>query len=591
LDPNNPAVSDLRSAVVTLPEGVRTSASVADGLQGCTLAQVGLGSETDSSCPAASKIGTVSIDTPLLETPLAGSIYLATPHVNPFGSLLAIYVVARGSGVVVKLAGKVSPDPVSGRLTTTFEDQPQLPFSRLHLAFKDGPRAPLSVPSRCGTYVMHAVLTGWNGKTLTSDSPFTVSGDGRGARCAGPVFAPGFSAGSTSVRAGGHTSLLVRVTRGDTDQDLVGLKVNAPKGLTGKIAGVPLCAPGPAAAGTCPAGSRIGSVLTGSGAGPDPFYLPGKVFLTGPYKGAPFGLSIVVPAIAGPFDLGVVVVRAQVQVDRHTAQLHVVSDPLPRILQGIPLQIKDVRVTVDRSGFMLNPTDCTPRHTSAVITSTQGLIAHRRQRFQVAGCARLPLAPKLTITVGGKGHDSRGATTPLTTTLTQTPGQTNLRSVSVKLPGILNARLPVVNNACTQTRYDSGHCEQARAGSAVAITPLLSKPLRGGVYFVKDPTKPAGALPNLVVALRGQIAFDLIGHITLPDNQLVTTFNAVPDTPITSFRLSLVSGSHGPLGTLTNLCSTRAHHATARVAMHGQNGLTIHRNQTLTIRGCPTRRH
>jgi uncharacterized repeat protein (TIGR01451 family) len=578
--------SDLRKAVVTLPAGLRTSASAAYHLEGCSEGQIALHSDVAPTCPGASQIGTVSVVTPLLDVPLTGSVYLASPHENPFGSLLAIYLSAEGSGARVKLAGEIRPDPRTGQLTTVFDNQPQLPFSKLHLAFFGGPRAPLSVPAGCGIYTSTAVLTGWSGKTVSSTSTFRVSGDGHGGPC-GPVFAPKISAGTTNVHAGRTTSLAVRLTRADSDQDFSYVRVDTPRGVTGKIAGVPLCPDANATLGTCPAASRIGTVLTGAGAGPDPFYLPGKVFFTGPYRGAPFGLSIVVRAIAGPFDLGTVVVRSQVRVDRHTAQLHVIADPLPQILQGIPLGIKDIRIAVNRPHFMINPTSCTQKRVKATFVSAKGTIAHATDRFQVGGCAKLPLHPKLSLTVGGKGQDRRGNSTSLTATLTQTPGQANLRSVFVSLPATLNARLGVVQAACTQAQYLAGNCENARAGSALAITPLLDQPLRGSVYFVKDPKKRNGALPNLVVALRGQVSFDLIGHITLPGNtQLATDFNAIPDVPITTFRLSLLNGTHGPLGTLANLCSPRARKATATIAMRGQNGTLIQRHQHLHVRGC-----
>ena len=589
-DPDAIATGDLKSASVTLPRGLRTSASIAGGLQGCSSAQIGLHSETDATCPGQSKIGTVTIDTPLLDDPLEGSIYLATPFDNPSKTLLGIYVVARGPGVIIKLAGGISPDPKTGQITTTFDSNPQLPFSKLHLAFKGGPRAPLSVPRTCGTHKTHAVMTSWSGKTVTSDSEFTVTGDGYGGPCAAP-FEPKLTAGSTSVKAGKNTSLEVRLTRADTDEDLSGLTMTTPNGLTGKIAGVPLCPEAKAAAGTCAANSLIGSALTGAGAGPAPFYLPGKVYLTGPYRKAPFGLSIVVPAIAGPFDLGTVVVRTQIQVDRHTAQLRVVSDPLPTILQGIPLNIRDVRVKIDRAKFMLNPTGCNQKRVSATVTSTEGSVARLTDRFQVGGCSKLPLRPKLKLSVGFKGHTRSGSTTPFSTTLTQTPGQANLKSVYVSLPLTLNARLGVVSAACTQAEYEAGQCEKARAGSAVAVTPLLAKPLRGSAYFVKDPTKPKGSLPNLVVALRGQVDFDLVGRVKIPGGErLATQFGAIPDVPISSFKLSLVSGAKSPLGVVDNLCSSKARRATARVVMRGQNGAVIARNQRLAIRGCSKKR-
>jgi len=588
-DPDAVGTSDLKSAVVTLPPGLRASPSIAGGLQGCSQAQINLRSDADAACPGASKIGTVTIDTPLLDNPLTGSIYLASPHDNPFGSLLAFYLVVRGPGVIVKLPAEVKPDPVTGQLTTELDNQPQLPFSNVHLAFKGGPRSPLSVPPTCGTYTTDAFLTGWArpDQPVESKSSFTVSGDGYGGPCSAPTFAPKLSAGGSSTTAGKHTSIQVELSRADTDQELSGLTVTTPKGLLAKIAGVPLCGSAQAAAGTCPVRTLVGSVLTGAGAGPDPFYLPGKVYLTGPYKGAPYGLSIVVPAIAGPFNLGTVIVRAQAQVDRHTAQLHVVSDPLPTILQGIPLQIRDVRVNIDRPNFGLNPTDCEQKEVSALVTSTQHKTVRITDRFQVGGCNKLKLTPKLVLGVGAKGHDHLHASTPFTTTLTQTPGQANLKSVFVSLPSTLNARLGVVGNACTEAQYEAGHCGKAHAGSAVAVTPLLSKPLRGSVYFVKIPGAKPGALPHLVVALRGQVSFDLIGKITIPGGiRLATNFDAIPDVPIKSFKLSLVSGAKGPLGVANNLCLAKNKKAAATVKMTGQNGIVISRSQRLVVHGC-----
>jgi uncharacterized repeat protein (TIGR01451 family) len=590
-DPDGTATADLKRAVVTLPKGLRVSPSSAAGLKACTPAQIKLHSDAAPTCPGASKIGTLAIDTPLLDDPLTGSIYLAKPHDNPFGTLLALYLVAKGHGVVVKLAGKVSPDPATGQLTTTFDDNPQLPFSKLHLEFKGGPRAPLSNPLTCGTYTTHAALTSWSGKTVDAPGTFTVSADGNGTPCGKPRFSPQLNAGVDDVRAGKHTSFEVQLTRQDTDQELSSLTVHAPRGLLADVAHVPLCPAARANAGTCGDASRIGSVLTGAGAGTNPFYLPGKVYLTGPYKGGPFGLSIVVPAIAGPFDLGVVVVRASIQVDRHTAQLNVVSDPLPRILDGIPLQLRDIRVTVDRSGFVINPTSCLQKQVTASFVSTGGLHARASSPFRVGGCAKVPLRPRMSLTVGGNGHTTKGASTPLNAVLTQTPGQAGLKSVSVTLPLSINAQLDVVNHACTEEQFTTGHCEDARAGSAVAVTPLLKHALRGGVYFVHDPSKPTGSLPNLIVALRGQVDFDLVGTIKLPRGQLLETqFKAVPDVPIKRFSLSLVSGSHGPIAAAENLCSPKARHRSASIVFTGQNGIVIHRHSRLRVRGCSRRR-
>ena len=586
-NPDGIGESDLRKAVVALPTDVRVSPSSANGLGACSQAQVGLHSTADATCPDASKIGTFTVTTPLLDQPLIGAVYLATPNDNQFGSLLAIYLVAKGPGVIIKLPGKITANSITGQLTTTFDDNPQLPFSNLHLEFKNGPRSPLVNPATCGTHTTHAQMTSWSGKTVDLSSSFTVDHSSDGGACKPLGFAPVFSAGTKDPTAGKSTPFLLRLARGDDDQELKSLSVRMPQGLLGKIAATTLCEAAAAKAGTCGEASRVGSVTVGAGAGLTPFFITnGRVYITGPYKGGPFGLSIVVPAKAGPFDLGNVVVRSAILVDRHTAALKVVTDPFPTILQGIRLDVRDVRVKIDKRGFIRNPTSCASKQVGGTVTSTEGKTAQVSEHFAVANCSDLKLKPKLTLKVGGKGHTHKGASTPLTTTLTQTPGQSNLKTVGVTLPLTLNALLDVVNNACTQAQFDAGHCKQARAGSAVAVTPLLKHALRGGAYFVKDPAKPAGSLPNLVVALRGQVDFDLVGHIKIPGGTRLSTRFTAPDVPIKTFTLSLVSGSHGPLGVSENLCSAKARRAKASVVIHGQNGDVIRRHQRLQIAGC-----
>jgi hypothetical protein len=587
-DPTTIGQSDLKKSVVTLPAGVRISPSSANGLGACTPAQIGLHSTADAQCPDSSKVATMTITTPLIDQELTGSVYLATPHDNPFDSLVAIYLVAKGPGVVVKLAGDVQMDPSTGQITTTVES-PQLPFSDLHLEFFGGPRAPLMTPAACGTYTTHATLTPWSrpDAPVGVDSSFTVDANSDGSACSPPGFSPGFKAGTLDPTAGKFTLFLMRLTRGDGDQELNSLSVDMPTGALAKIASVTQCPDGEANAGNCQDVSKIGNVTVGAGAGPNPFYIQnGRAYLTGPYKGAPFGLSIVVPAVAGPFDLGNVVVRAKLDVDRHTAQAHVVSDPLPTILQGIPLDVRDIRVTIDRPNFFVNPTSCASKNVLATVGSTLGAIAHVSTHFQMTNCAALPLAPKLSLTVGAKRHTQAGVSTPVTATLTQTPDQSNLRSVSVALPGTLNALLPVVNRACDRSAFDAGRCgKQSKIGTAVAVTPLLRDPLRGSAYFVK--TSP-GHLPNLMVALRGAVSLDLTGIVKIPGGKrLATLFNTIPDAPITKFSLRIVSGTNGPVGIATNLCSAKGRAATAAIGYRGQNGAIVTTNQRLHINSCP----
>jgi len=586
-EPSSIGESDVKTAVVTLPSGVRVNPSAADGLQACLPAQVHLHDAAPASCPDASKIGSVTVDTPLLRDPLHGSIYLAAPHDNPFGTLLSIYVDAEGSGAVVKLAGRVDANPLTGQVTATFDDNPQTPFSNLHFEFDGGSRAQLVTPASCGDYTTQALLTGWNGRQVVSDSGFSISGDGNGAACAPPRFAPTLTAGTVSNSAGTSSPLKLRFTREDLDQELSALSVHLPNGLTGRPAGVALCSDAAANAGTCPETSRIGDVTVGAGAGPTPFYIQsGRAYLTGPYKGAPFGVAIVVPAKAGPFDLGDVTVRSALFIDKHDATVSVVSDPLPTILQGIPLQVRDVRVDTNRPGFMINPTTCAPQQVTAVLRSVAGMSANASDRFQAADCAHLGFKPSMVLRVGGRGHTRRGQPTPLSTTVTMPRGDANLRYVRVTLPRVLTSQLAVINDACTRAEFehDVAKCAHAKAGTATASTPLLRDPLKGAVYFVKN----GHPIPDLFVALRGQVAFDLIGRITIVHNTLLrTTFNAAPDVPIRSFSLRLFGGRQtASVAVATNLCSTAGRRATVALDFIGQNGKVRQLDQRLRIGGC-----
>lgn len=601
--PASTGQSDVRRAVVRLPVGVRVNPSAAQGLEGCTPAQVGLDSVADPACPDGSRVGSLTIETPLLDSALDGSVYLAAPRVNHFGSLLAVYLVARGPGLIVKLAGRVESDPLSGRVTAIFEELPQLPFSKVRIAFDDGPRAPLSNPPLCGRYEAQAELTGWSGAVAVASAAFALGADASGAPCPAAVaarpFQPGFTAGVEDPTAGGSSPFHLRITREDADEELGGVTARLPHGLLGRIADVVLCAEGDAAAGTCPSGSQVGTVVAGAGAGPLPFYLSGgRVYVTGPYRGAPFGLSIVVPAVAGPFDLGTVVVRAAIHVHRRTAGLRVVTDPLPTILEGIPLQLRDVRVAVDRPGFMVSPTSCRAgMRVRGVLTAVSRRVVGLDAPFQVRDCGELPFRPRLRLLAGARGRTRRGVSTPLTAVLTQRPGEAGIRRVAVTLPKTLNARLPVVEDACTREELDAhiddpatGPCRLARIGTAVAITPLLRDPLRGDVILVKRPERPTG-LPNILVALRGQVDFDLVGRVAIPGGvRLRAIFGTVPDVPISRFVLRLDAGRRGVVGIAARLCSPAARRGRAAVALAGQSGARLATGRALIARGCAAAR-
>ncbi|MDO8213009.1 hypothetical protein [Conexibacter sp. CPCC 206217] len=584
--PDGRAAAHVKQVQISLPEGMKVSPSSANGLGACAPGEFGYQTNSEITCPDSSKIGSVSIKTPLLTDSLHGSVYLAKQNDNPFNSLLAMYIVAEGSGVTIKLAGRVDPDPVSGRLTATFDNNPQLPFETLDLQLKSGPRAPLTNPQICGTYQSLTTITSWARQTVTGSTPMTIDQD-----CQPVGFSPAFNAGTVNPVGGGSSTFSLTFARGDHDQELRDITVDMPTGLTGKIASADLCPDAIATAGDCGEGSKIGTVTTAAGPGSNPFYLPGRAYITGPYKGAPFGLSFVVPAVAGPFDLGTVVVRAAIFVDQRDASLRVVSDPLPRILQGIPLQIRSVNVAVDKPGFMINPTSCAVKDVLGRITSQLGAGADVKSRFQVGDCGRLPVRPKMLLEVGARGKTARQTRTPFTATLTQTPGQSGLRSVEVTLPKTLNSRLDVVNRrrACSIDQFNADRCPMV-VGRGTAVTPLLRDPLAGPAYFVYN---PARRLPDLVVRLRGQVAIDLVGKVTITrDLRLQTTFDTVPDVPVTKFRLALESGpTNGPIGVVRDLCRSEGRNGRASLAFIGHNGRRLDVTQKLRIKGCgPARR-
>lgn len=584
-DPDGLGTPPLRDVSVTMPAGTWINPSSADGLQGCTDGQIALRSDSAPSCPDASKIGTVTVRTPLLARPMEGDVFLGQPL---RGNLFRMFLVLRGPGLLIKLPGSIRPDLNTGQVTALFNENPPLPFSNFHLEFKSGPRSPLSNPAQCGPATTTASMTAWGVDTPAQvSSSFEITQKSDGSPCGPKGFNPTLRAGSINAAGGASSTFVLTFGRGDDDQTLRNISLQMPEGLTGVLAAINPCADALAAAGACGEDSRIGSVTSGAGAGSAPLYLPGRVYLTGPYKGAPLGLSIVVPAVAGPFDLGTVAVRSALFVDKNNTSLRVVSDDIPSILEGVPLQVRSVNVKIDKPGFMVNPTNCTPKTMLGVINAIEGASAARSTRYQVGNCASLPFKPKMSLKIGGRGRTRPGITVPFQTVVDMTPGQANIRSVRVNLPRNINARLPVINrNACPLPDYEAGRCPANLAvGSAVATTPLLKDPLRGLAYFVRN---PARRIPDLVVALKGQVDVDLTGKVSIPrDLTLATTFDTVPDVPITRFALNLVAGRSGPIGTIGNLCAARVRRGmNAKLVFRGQNGKTISRSQKMAIAGC-----
>ena len=452
---------------MTLPRGVSVSPSAADGLAGCSEAQISLSDGSEPACPAASKIGSVEVDTPLLPDPLKGGVYIAQQGnlpgngSNPFSSLLAIYVTAEADGALIKLAGQVVADPVTGQLTTTFDTNPQLPFTDFKLEFFGGARAALVTPERCGQYTTETQLTPWSGTPPASpSSSFEITSGPDGAPCSALGFSPSFSAGTTDNQAGAFSSFTTTISRTDQDQGSAGSRSRPPRGSWARS---PACrCVGNRRRPRAPAPRRVRSVIRRSPRALDPIrclcrWLVShriRCILTGPYRGAPFGLSVVVPAIAGPYNLGTVVVRAAINVDPYTAQVTITSDPLPTILQGIPLQVKTIEVTVDRSGFMLNPTNCEVSKVNGTIASAQGTTAAVSSPFQAANCTNLPFAPKLTASVAGHASKADGASFDVKIESAGI-GQANIHKVDLQLPQALPSRLSTLQKACLAAVFES----------------------------------------------------------------------------------------------------------------------------------------
>jgi len=614
---------ELKDAVVSLPEGVSVSPGAADGLVGCQeagpegidlgshdtlghevqegeeLGADGLPHAARGHCPAASQVGEVEVVTPVLASPLHGRLYVAQPKCGgegqptcteasaTNGELFGVYLEVEGSGVVVKLKGKVEANPVTGRLTTRFEQNPQFPFSELKLTLTGGPRAPLANPQSCGIATTTSVLTPWSapesGPAATRFSSFSVTGCGSSM-----PFGPSFAAGTVVPGAGAFSSFVLTLSRRDGEQDLSGLSVLMPPGLLGKIAEVPRCPEPLASQGACEPESLIGHVSVAAGAGSHPFWEQGRVFLTGPYKGQPFGLSVVTPTKAGPFDLGNIVVRAAIHIDPFSSALTVTSDSFPRIIDGVPLRVKTINVTIDRSGFIFNPTSCAQQAiggtVSAVLPSgSPGSTVGVSSPFAASGCKNLPFKPSFKVLTNAKASKANGAY--LHVKVTSGAGQANIAKVKVDLPIALPSRLTTLQKACLAAVFEANpaSCPAGSVvGSAVAVTPLLKNALTGPAYLVSH---GGAAFPDLVIVLQGEgITLDLVGNTDIKHGITSSTFKAVPDAPVTSFDLVLPQGPHSVLGANGNLCKSTLNMPTA---LTGQNGAVIKQTTKIAVSGCP----
>ena len=564
-DPNGLVSSHLKKAVVNLPPGVTVNAAAANGLGGCSEAQFGLNNANPVSCPSDSRVGLGEIVTPLLTNPLTGSIYLAQQNANPFGSLLAIYYVVEEQGVTIKIAGKIDTDPNTGQVTATFDNNPQLPFSEFKLDFFGGPGGVLVNPSSCGDKTYTSSISSWSGGTVNTSDSFSVN-----QNCGTGGFNPGFAAGSTNPVGGDYAPFALNVTRNDGEQNVSAIGASLPKGLSAKLAGVPVCPPANAAAGSCPASSQVGSVNIAAGTGPEPVWVPqpGKaptaVYLAGPYKGDPYSLAFRVPVQAGPFDLGTVALRASVHIDPVTAQISVASDSLPQILQGIPIDYRQIHIGIDRAGFTLNPTNCQEQAVASTIVSDTGAAVTPASRFQVGSCGNLGLKPKLYTRIWGKTN--RGAHPKLRAVLQPRSGDANLGRVALTLPRSEFLDQAHIKTICTRVQFAANACPADSVyGYAKAFSPLLDGIVQGPVYLRSSNHK----LPDLVADMSGQVDIDLAGRIDSKNKGIRTTFESPPDVPVSKFILYMKGGAKGLLVNSRNICNATYR---SNANLRGQNG-------------------
>ncbi len=598
LDPEARTETEPVKTEVTLPAGLIANPAAAAGLGVCSQQQYESADANNAGCPANSKLGTLFARTPLLKEAIEGSVYLAAPHANPFGSLLALYIVASvpARGVTIKQAGVVIPDPVTGQLTTTFDHLPPLPYSSFTLRLREGPRAPLITPQTCGTYSAVAKLYPFSdpGTATVRTAPFTISSGAGGAGCGAseaqlPI-KPAFAAGSSYPIAGAYSPFSFRLTRQDGEQRFGALSGTLPDGLVGRLAGIPYCpeaaiaiamsrsyeggAAAELASPSCPAASRVGGVTASAGAGPAPYAVSGTAYLAGPYEGAPLSMVIVTPAIAGPFDLGNVVVRAGIYVNETSAEITVRSDPLPRILHGIVLDVRGVSIDVDREQFALNPTSCKEKTVRADVVSLAGTTAALQNRFQVGACGALGFKPSLALSLKGGTH--RNQHPKLRAVVTYPKGDyANIARASVTLPSSQFIDPDRVASPCTRPQFAEGRCPSGSVlGTVTAYTPLLEKPLHGKVYFRANGGERE--LPDMVADLNGQVHLVLVGYVDAvvkkgtQISRIRNTFAKVPDAPVSKFVLELKGGKEGLLVNSRNLCASEPR---ATVKLRAQNEL------------------
>ena len=591
--PETPTDSSIKGTVVKLPEGFSINPNAADGKVSCSEAQARFGTEEEAQCPEFAKVGTLQIDSWALPTPIDGAVYLGDPLP---GDRYRLILTADGYGTHIKLAGSSKTDPKTGQITAEFKNLPQAPYTKFTMHLFGSERGLLATPAKCGTYAVESEFEPWDSLLPNQSSTqfFKITTGPGGGPCPGATrdFKPGFRAGGASNGAGAHSPFSAYITRSDGEQTLSTIGVGTPPGFTATLKGIPKCSDaalraiesaswsGKAelAASKCPTASQVGTSSAGAGAGSRPYYAPGKVYLTGPYKGAPLSFTVITPAVSGPYDLGNVVTRIAVRVDPTTAAVTTITDPLPQIVEGIPLRLRSVLFNLDRKDFTLNPTSCSPFDVTGLLTGDQGAKSEPRSHFQVANCETLDFEPKLKTVV--RGPVKRAGYPALSATLTQDPsGESNLAKAIVTLPHSEFLAQEHIRTICTRVQFAADNCPAGSIyGKAKAITPLLDDPVQGNVYLRAS----SNPLPDLVADLRGPASLPiqvvLVGKIDSPNQQIRTTFASIPDTPVSKFTLSMFGGKRGLLKNSTNICTNRQK---VNAKLSGQSGASANQRPAL----------
>jgi hypothetical protein len=600
--PGIQAPSQVKRTVVALPEGMTINPSVAAGLGVCTPAQYAAETATSppgAGCPNASKIGEITIETPVFEKPVTGGMFLAKPYENPFGSLLALYLVAKipDAGIIAKIPAEVGAQEASGRLTATFEDLPQFPYTHFQAHFREGQRSLMATPAECGDYLGGMDLIPWLDPTRKFHNDFFLSfkaGIGGGPCPVGtPPFHPSAEAGDLNRSAGAYSPFYLRPSRTDTEQEFTLYSAKLPPGLLGKIAGIPFCSDAAIEAAksksgvaeeehpSCPASTSIGHTVADYGLGSVLTYAPGGLYLAGPYHGSPLSIVAIDSAAVGPFDLGVVIVRSAIKIDPQTAQVTIDSqgsDPIPHIVKGIPLHLRNIRVYISRPDFTINPTSCEQLSVESILQGSgarfsdpsDDVNASAFTPFQVSDCSSLDFKPKLSLKM--KGGTKRGKYPTLTATVTPTPGDANIGKASVALPPSEFLEQKHIKTICTKPQFEQKRCPPTSIyGYAKAWSPLMDEPLEGPVYLRASSSQ----LPDLVAGLNGRgIRIDVVGRIDSVKGGMRATYEVLPDAPVSKFSLTLLGGKRGLLVNSDDAC--KAEPATARMVGQNNKGIVLH---------------